>query len=47
MDEASRVLMVQNKLPEMRSAMKSLEKQVARLTEQLAQQHPESTAEAA
>jgi hypothetical protein len=31
----------------MRSAMKSLEKQVARLTEQLAQQHPESTAEAA
>lgn len=47
MDEASRVLMVQNKLPEMRSTIKQLEKQVARLTEQLADQTPESTAEAA
>ncbi|MBI1310588.1 UDP-3-O-(3-hydroxymyristoyl)glucosamine N-acyltransferase [bacterium] len=47
MEEASRVLMVQNKLPEMRSTVKSLEKQVAQLTEQLDELKSHATADAA
>ena len=47
MDEASRVYMSQIKLPEMRSSVKKLEKQVAQLTEQLAALNSAATTDAA
>jgi UDP-3-O-[3-hydroxymyristoyl] glucosamine N-acyltransferase len=47
MDESARILMAQVKLPEMRTTVRKLEKQVARLTEQIEAAEQSAAAEAA